>query len=239
MPAKNVLKIYFAGAYYHLYNRGVNKTTIFRDKQDYSVFLKYLSQYLVPKDLNALQKTLLDPSSSTKDKEEAVRLLRINNFSETVDLIAYCLMPNHYHLLIKQSDERSVELLMKSLMTRYSMYFNKKHDRVGTLFQSAYKAVIIETEPQLLHLSRYIHQNPPPETSKRSLPVRRLLFSQPSSYPNFLGEINQNWVKPEDILHLFSPKQTGYSSYKSFVEDLNNNSQEQSIKILKRVILDF
>ena len=102
MPGKNSIKVYGDDCYYHVYNRGVNKRKIFKDKQDYSVFLGYLKEYLLPRDQERLLKIAADASSKYKERETAKKQLQLNNFCERVFLIAYCLMPNHFHFLIKQ-----------------------------------------------------------------------------------------------------------------------------------------
>ncbi|KKU65135.1 MAG: Transposase [Candidatus Amesbacteria bacterium GW2011_GWA1_47_16] len=211
MPAKNVLKQYVDNGYYHLYNRGVEKRIIFSDKEDEAVFLSYLKNYLIPKNTLELSSLLSNSNSLAVEKAEAVRLLRLNNFSAEIDLLAFCLMPNHFHLLVKQNSSRSIEMFMRSLGTRYVQYFNHKHGkRVGGLFQDTYKAASIESEEQLLHLTRYIHLNPYIKAvSLKDSP-------HPSSYKNYLGIIKQNWVKPQKILELFS--KTGVNSYEHFVE---------------------
>lgn len=160
MPAKNSIKEFVSDSYYHLYNRGVEKRIIFSDEQDYTVFLSYLKTYLVPKDIVALQKTLKDPDVSWKIKDRVLKELRLNNFAGDVVLVSYCLMPNHFHILVKQNEAESIDRFMNSLCTRYAMYFNRKHKRVGVLFQDHYKAVRVATDEQLLQLSRYIHSNP-------------------------------------------------------------------------------
>src|SRR3989344_6595529 len=158
MPAKNSRKLYYENGYYHIYNRGVEKRKIFLDRQDYSVFLSYLKEYLSPKDENALYAVLSDESSTPSEKDRARKLLRINNFSEEITLLAYCLMPNHFHFFIKQKSAGSIDKFMNSLGTRYTMYFNKKYDRVGSLYQGVYKAVSITNESQFIYLSKYIHK---------------------------------------------------------------------------------
>lgn len=226
MPAKNSVKEFRANAYYHIYNRGVEKRVIFLDDQDYGVFKSYLKVYLLPKDEIGLQHTLNDPTSSPFEKAEATRLIKLNNFSDSIQLLAYCLMPNHFHLLIKQSDESSIDLFMNSLATRYSMYFNKRYKRVGHLFQGTYKAVLVDSEPQLLHLSRYIHKNP----YVKGVPLQ----SYPhSSYSAYLGIRKLEWIKPTDILNYFST--TGFNSYENFVE---GNFDDDSINFVKELILD-
>jgi len=157
MPAKNRTKIYVENGYYHLYNRGVEKRNIFLDQQDYGVFLCYLKEYLTPRDEKQLKKILANTKTSYREKAKILKILALNNFSEEITLIAYCLMPNHFHFLLKQKNAGSIDQLMNSLGTRYTMYFNKKYNRVGVLYQGVYKAVLVSTDDQLLHLTRYIH----------------------------------------------------------------------------------
>lgn len=160
MPAKNSLKIYTPGGYYHIYNRGVEKRSVFQDKQDYEVFLSYLKTYLLPKDENSLREKLSDPTIGCREKDKILRLIRLNNFADEITLLAYCLMPNHFHLLIKQRSNIAIDRFMNSLSTRYTMYFNRKNNRVGSLYQDVYKAVLVQSDEQLLYLTKYIHRNP-------------------------------------------------------------------------------
>jgi len=157
MPAKNSRKQYYENGYYHIYNRGVEKRKIFLDQQDYAVFLPYLKEYLLPKDERALSKRLMDSSITSIEKNKILKLLRLNNFSNEITLLAYCLMPNHFHFFVKQKSAGSIDKFMNSLGTRYTMYFNKKYDRVGSLYQGVYKAVSVNNESQFIYLSKYIH----------------------------------------------------------------------------------
>ena len=157
MPAKNSIKQYLENGYYHIYNRGVEKRTIFLDSQDYAVFLSYLKSYLLPKKEKKLMEKLSHPTISCRERDKILRELRLNNFYNDIHLLAYCLMPNHFHFLIKQAKAESIDRFMNSLCTRYTMYFNRKYKRVGSLYQDVYKAVLVSSEPQLLHLTRYIH----------------------------------------------------------------------------------
>jgi len=230
MPSKNIIKTYSENGYYHVYNRGVEKRTIFTCSQDNSVFLGYVKEYLSPKDTDTLQNALGNPESSAFEKAEAIKLLRMNNFNTEIDLLAYCLMPNHFHFLIKQNNSWAMEKFMRSLGTRYVQYFNKHlSGRVGSLFQDTYKAVMVHSEEQLLHLTRYIHRNPFIKgVSLKESP-------QPSSLKNYLGEIHQEWVKPEELLSQFS--KTGFNSYSSFVED--SALEEFSIQLIANLSIDY
>lgn len=210
MAAKNSVKEFVSDAYYHIYNRGVDKRTIFVDAQDYVVFLSYIQTYLLPKDTKALFALLENSQAREKEKDKARKLLRLNNFAGELTVQAYCLMPNHFHLLVKQREERTIDRFMNSLCVRYAMYFNRKYKRVGVLYQDTYKAVRVTTEEQLLHLTRYIHRNP---ASQEDL----LQDYRHSSYPDYLGLRRTSWVMKGTILDHFSLDE-GPNSYRSFVE---------------------
>lgn len=206
MPARNSRKIYYDDAYYHLYNRGVEKRKIFLDRQDYSVFLSYLKDYLLPKNEDLLEERLADPNTTQHEKNKILKLLRMNNFADEVTLVAYCLMPNHFHLFIKQKSAGTIDKFMNSLGTRYTMYFNRKYNRVGSLYQGVYKAVPVVNEPQFIYLSKYIH--------KQALALQ----DQPSSYEDYLGKRNTQWVDPSEVLSHFSTSNASFS-YEEFVRE--------------------
>lgn len=124
MSRGKAVKQYAENGYYHIYNRGVEKRLIFQDKQDYAVFLSYLEQYLTPKDEQKLREMLSNPSTSYKERDKIVKLLRLNNFCSEITLMAYCLMPNHFHFLLHQKNIQSIDKFMNSLAARYTMYFN-------------------------------------------------------------------------------------------------------------------
>ena len=216
MPAKNRIKQYTENGYYHIYNRGTEKRKIFLDKQDYNVFLSYLKEYLLPKNNNELLEKLSDPSLIGQEREKILKFLRFNNFSKEITLLAYCLMPNHFHFLIKQKDATSIDKFMNSLGTRYTMFFNKKYKRVGPLYQGVYKAVLVENHEQFLHLTRYIHVQAFPH--------------QPSSYNNYIKKQDSEWVHPEEVLSYFSTTNP-LLSYEAFVKADDNFDVIQNITI--------
>jgi putative transposase len=227
MPAKNSVKQYVKNGYYHIYNRGVEKRKIFLDKQDYTVFISYLKQYLLPKDEKALNEKLSDPKISAKERDKALKLLRMNNFAKEVTLLAYCLMPNHFHFFIKQNRPESIDRFMQSLATRYTAYFNKKYKRVGSLYQGVYKAVLISSDEQFLHLSRYIHQ----QALVMRLQGETLQEQQPCSYYEYLGRRKTEWVHPEEVLAYFD-KTNPKLSYENFIK------QNDNVESLGEIVLD-
>lgn len=226
MPARNRTKQYLENSYYHIYNRGVEKRLIFQDSQDYSVFLSYFKDYLNPKNGKELSEKLSDPDISYTEKDKIIKLLRLNNFYNEITLLAYCLMPNHFHLFIKQKSALSIDKFMQSLATRYTMYFNRKYKRVGFLYQDTYKAVLIENDEQFIYLSKYIHK----QGIIRQSPQGRTLQKwkeQPSSYPEYLGKRKTEWIHPEEVLNYFS-KNNPRHSYKSFIAESNDFSPIQN-----------
>ncbi len=217
MPAKNRRKSYLENGYYHLYNRGVEKRKIFLDQEDYFVFLSYLKEYLLPKNEKELSEKLNNPKTSYKEKDKVLKLLNLNNFSKEIKLIAYCLMPNHFHFFVKQNHSNSIDRFMNSVFTRYSMYFNRKYKRVGSLFQGVYKAVLVESDGQFLHLSKYIHK-------------QAIRLNTPSSYEDYLGFRKTEWVDPGEVLNNFSNEYSKLS-YEDFVKEFNDFEKIENLII--------
>ncbi|KKR34225.1 MAG: hypothetical protein UT63_C0004G0012 [Candidatus Gottesmanbacteria bacterium GW2011_GWC2_39_8] len=216
MPRKNSRKEYLENGYYHLYNRGVEKRLIFQDGQDYNIFFYFLQNYLDPK-----KKT--DSVTGLTDKM---------NLSGEIDLLSFCLMPNHFHFLLRQTVSDGIKKLMQRVFTSYVMYFNKKYRRVGPLFQGVYKAVLVESDEYLLYLSKYIHRNPislrvrPLKGSDPQKITNDLKFYSYSSYSNYLGLKRSDWIKSHPILDYFSSslsKTSKTQSYKFFVEETENS----------------
>lgn len=196
--------------YYHLYNRGVEKRIIFLDRQDYNVFLSYLKEYLLIKDIEGLQQQLADGTLTPQERDKILKKIRLNNFSDSITLLSYSLMPNHFHFFIKQTDENAIDTFMNSLGTRYTMYFNRKYKRVGKLYQGVYKAVSVTSEAQFLHLSRYIHHQ------ALALQGDALYEKYPCSYYEYVDKRRTDWIKPDEILSYFS-KDYPELSYESFM----------------------
>lgn len=212
MASKNSVKSYSENSFYHLYNRGVEKRNIFLNDQDYSVFLSYMQTYLVTKDITGLNQILSSENSTSKEKDLASRLLRLKNYSTDIDLICYALLPNHFHLLTR-NNTNSINHFMNSIGTRYGMYFNRKYKRVGVLFQDVYKAVLVENEDQLLHLSRYIHLNP--VRYSKLLTQSWQSSPYPCSLPEFLNLRTTSWIKKNYVLDYFS--RTTPNNYQNFL----------------------
>lgn len=163
-----------------------------------------------------------------RDYERFIRRLKEYKKDYDISLLCYCLMPNHFHFLLKAPNESSITGFMLRLCTSYAKYFNIKHELVGRLFQERFRAKLVETDEYLLHLSRYIHLNPISDdldtlTSLRTTPgvereqIREKLKLYPwSSYQEYLKRKN-DLCTTDTLLSYFS---TTYAhlSYPAFVE---------------------
>lgn len=136
-----------------------------------------------------------------------------------VTIITYCLMPNHIHLLLRQEGEESIDRFIHRLHTAYTMYFNKKYNRVGAVFQGRYKAKQIETDEYLLHVSRYIHQNPIEILRAQGPALKLKLEEYPwSSYEEYVKSVIAPLCNTEIVLDQF-PKSKQKLRYRRFVEE--------------------
>jgi putative transposase len=150
------------GEYYHLYNRGSDKRTVFETSADYERFLALL---YICNDHNPVNIREMKDRSNLNlhhNKREDILDTVFNSprFNPHVAIGAYCLMPNHFHLLIKEVTENGISVFMQKLSTAYTMYFNKKNERTGALFQGRFKAQHARTDEHLKYLYSYMHLNP-------------------------------------------------------------------------------
>src|SRR3989344_795363 len=137
---------------YHICNRGVEKRDIFLDDKDYFRAIHDLYEFNdTSPALNLYYKT-----ASLQSYETRSRKMR----NPIVEILAFVLMPNHYHLLLRQTKENGIVEFMQKFGGGYAMYFNKKYERVGSLFQGPFKAIHVINNAHFLHLPFYIHANP-------------------------------------------------------------------------------
>ena len=141
------------GEYFHIYNRGANKAKVFLDGADYQRFLLLL--YLA-NNTEVVHLSNLDRSRS-HSKNEPFSIIRPEVL---VDIGVYCIMPNHFHLLVRSRNDIGVSIFMKKLLTGYAMYFNKRHEHSGALFEGRFKAEHVANDRYLKYLFSYIHLNP-------------------------------------------------------------------------------
>lgn len=154
MPLRTIPLI--IGQYYHIFNRGVARQPVFLNKRDYERFIHTLSYYRYVHPPVKLSRLLHLPK---KEREKLMLSLEVKG-EKMVEIICYVLMPNHFHLLLKQNTDGGISTFIRLAVNSWTRYFNTKHNRPGSLFQGAFKAVRVESDEQLIHLSRYIHLNP-------------------------------------------------------------------------------
>ncbi len=201
--------------FYHIYNRGVEKRKIFIDEGDHLRFIQTLQYYQF---------------SGPKPRFSTHHRFKIKDFSNNpkiVEIICYCLMPNHFHLLLKQVKEKGIQEFSSKVLNSYTKYFNTKNRRIGPLLQGQFKAVPVENDEQLLHLSRYIHLNP--FVSELSKYRENFPFS---SFAEFISSSNNSICVKEYILDFYKNPQ----DYRSFVK--NHASYAKDLEKIKHLLID-
>ncbi len=185
------------GEYYHVFNRGSDKRDLYIQPRDYTRFQQtfYYYQFSGPK---------TKFSQFTKSN-----LFKPILNEKLIEVLCFCLMPNHFHFLIKQLRENGISIFISQLSNSYTKYFNVKYNRIGPLLQGAFKAVRIKTDEQLVHVSRYIHLNP----------VVSGIVKLPEKYnwSSYSEYVNQNpiFCSTSEILKFFKSSE----KYQKFVED--------------------
>lgn len=206
---------FLQGYFYHVYNRGSEKRPIFKSRRDYLRLLKTLKYYQIegPK-----PKFSHFPSPLYKELDESKKIAQI---------IAYCLMPNHLHLLLTPVKDGSITEFMSKVGNSYTKYYNTKYERVGPLLQGEFKAVLVENNEQLVHVSRYIHLNP-----LTSGLVKNLDQYEWSSYHEYTTGQSKGICSHEEILSFFKNPQ----DYQQFI--LDQASYAQEVEFIKHQIIE-
>ena len=189
------------GEIYHVYNRSIAEYKIFNNDSEYLRMKETLNYYKINKPVVRF--------SERKDKSGRVeeRVISQRDVKELVQVVCYCLMPTHTHLVLKQLTDKGISIFMGNALNSYSRYFNTKHNRKGPLWERRFKEVLVENDEQLLHLTRYIHLNPP-----TSYLVNNPAEWRWSSYMEYLSGNEDGICKYDDVLTI-NPK-----GYKNFVE---------------------
>jgi len=211
---------------YHVVNRGNGSIPIFQSGRYYNKFLEIIAYYR-----NTLVTTRLSKFNllSLEDRKYLLNEMSKNkNF--LVEIIAFCLMPNHIHLLLKQIKENGILKFMRLSSDSYSKYYNIKNERKGSLFEGRFRATRIETNEQLLHVSRYIHLNPYSSFLVKDIPD---LIEYPySSLPEYLGQ-NQTGICNKDIvLDQFK----SIEEYRKFLTD--QADYQRNLDLIKHQLLE-
>lgn len=206
--------------FYHIYNRGTEKRTIFTRKSDYERFIALLYA------CNGTESVRLDNNGIIQQGRTLLDYaLKQKRGDPLVDICAYCIMPNHFHLLLRQRTEGGISKFMQKLVTGYTMYFNKRNDRSGVLFQGKYKAAHADTDRYLKYLIAYIHLNPV-SLVDRDWRTKRTMSSQDmekhlrsyaySSYSDYVND-----ARPETQLLNQSALPVYFETPEDFRRDMN------------------
>jgi len=218
MPSRYYLRQFYPQTYHHIFNRGAYKNKIFLNQKDYQSFLSILQFYLkYPQGKSLTRVTKKSPAQPA---------------TPPYQLLAYCLMPNHFHLLLLQlAEQPTITDLLKRVSITYAMYFQEKHQHAGVLFQGKYKSVPVKSGNQLLYLSKYIHLNP-----------AKIVGTEPTKYlysslPAYINEpLASKWLYPEIILENFFPNSPNKAKkYLEFIMDRT----DQDLEIITPVAIEL
>ncbi|RJQ37005.1 hypothetical protein C4559_04760 [Candidatus Microgenomates bacterium] len=213
MPSRKVP--FVNGECYHIFNRGVAKIPIFDNSRDYQHFIKTMIYYQI---------------EGPKPRFSICTLkgLELNHNKKIINILGYCLMPNHFHLLIQQIRENGITEFMSKLSNSYTKYFNIKNRRIGPLLQGEFKSVYIEKDEQLIHLLRYIHLNPLVGYKTKNLEEYPW-----SSYLEYTELSDNNICLKEIVINQFK----SVDEFKSFTHDQEDYGQK--LEMLKHELLDL
>jgi putative transposase len=188
------------GEYYHIFNRGVDKREIFSDQLDRQRFFRSMDEFNTLYPIGSIYENFF---RDRKEKNKSKKKL--------VGFVCYCLNPNHYHFILKQTAEQGIEKFMHRLGVGYTKYFNKRHDRTGSLFQGTFKAVHIKSNSYFFHLSVYVNLN------SRVHSLGNLVSKSISSWREYTNDFSQKTFCTEKSVILNNFKNG--KDYRKFAEE--------------------
>ncbi|MCM8784519.1 MAG: transposase [Candidatus Omnitrophica bacterium] len=209
------------GEIYHIFNRSIADYKIFNQEEDFLRFVEALRFYQNIKNSSSFSQFIKSKKRNSKSEMKV-----LNGDNRIVEIIAYCIMPTHTHLILKQLIDNGISTFMNNLLNSYTRYFNLKHNRKGPLWEGRFKRVLIKSDEQLLHLTRYIHLNP----------VTAYLVNNPedwlaSSYKEYIEpKIKFPICKFEGLIDIKPEK------YKEFVKD--RISYQRELTKIKDLLLE-
>jgi len=209
--------------FYHIFSRSISKYTVFNDPEDFSRIIEIMNLYRYSDFKHKYSKYLqLDPTTQV-----AILTGLKNENKLLINIVAYCVMSTHIHLILKQLEDNGISHFMAKIFNSYSRYFNVKHKRAGPLWAGRFKSVFVSDDSQLLHLTRYIHLNP---TSAN-------LVNKPNEWPysSYVEYINpdsgiQKLCNFENLFEIEG------NHYKKFV--LDRKDYQKQLSIIKSLLID-
>jgi putative transposase len=213
------------GEIYHIFNKSIAEFNIFNNTSEFLRMLNVIRYYQMEKPLIKFSDFLR--SSRVQLGDVNISFPDRSNKEKLVEIIAYCLMPTHIHLILKQLKESSISIFMNHILNSYTRYFNIRHKRKGPLWEGRFKNILVTTDEQLIHITRYVHLNP----------VTAYLVDKPekwpaSSYREYLLKVNEmdKICKYDEILNI------DQISYKDFVED--RISYQRELAKIKNLLIE-
>ena len=213
-----------AGEYYHVFNKSIAGFRIFNGNQEYERMIHAIEYYQLKNTPCSLRYFFrLIQSNGSSNFEDRFSIFR-DQKDRWVKIIAYCLMPTHVHFLLQQLVDQGISTFMGNILNSYARYFNTKHKRMGPLWAGRFKNVLIKTDDQFMHLTRYIHLNPTSgglvkspedwlyssyrEYLNQNMPARKLCYKEnvidipPHEYKKFVEDQKGYQMELERIKHL-------------------------------------
>lgn len=216
----------FPNQIYHVFNRGIALQPIFWDVKDYQRFLNVVNFYrFVSPGLrfSYYNRLLLEERTNFMEK-------LLKSGEKQVAIFAFCLMPNHFHFLLREVKKEGIEKFSSNLQNSYAKYFNTKRKRSGALFQEMFKAVRIESDEQLIHVARYIHLNP--YTSFLVKDLNQLKSYPWSSFENYLQIQKFEFLETEFLMGFFNSRE----KFATFTLDQAN--YQKQLEEIKHLMLE-
>ncbi len=200
------------GEYYHIYNRGVDKRTISSDKNDIERFLKSMSEFNDVESLGGIYKI------------SSLRRHPMSPKGRLVDIICFCVNPNHFHFMLTPLVDGGIEKFMQKFGNGYTKYFNSKYDRSGSLFQGAFKSIHINTDNYMAHLSVYINLN----YTVHGINKNNIFVT--SSWKEYTENIDTRFCNTDIVMSRFKNKKEYENFAKKYIEEIikkRKNTQDK------------
>ncbi len=208
---------------YHVINHSIGQEVIFQTLYEYRRFIELINFYRFPQKLRYSKFIKLE-RQLRKDY-----LLKLSKTKPSVEIFSFSIMPNHYHLLMRQLEDNGISHFIAQIQNAYAKYFNKKNKRNGSLFMRPFRFKRIPSNNILIHVSRYIHLNP---VTSYLIDYETLKSYPLTSFPEYLGKSNREFINTNFILKIFDSRK----SYEMFVK--NQVDYQRSLQRIKGYILE-
>ena len=212
---------------YHVFNRGIAGLPIFKSVYDYRRMIGLIDFYRFERPLIRYSHYIRLP----KDKKEEFINRLYKEGEEQVKILAFTLMPSHYHFQLKQIIDKGIEKFISNIQNAYARYFNTKYTNIGSLFQLRFKGVRMENEEQFIHVNRYIHLNP--LTSFLIKKVDELADYEWSSYRTYTGDFKHDFIDTSIVMEVFNGKRDKLTKF-----TLDQIDYQRKLHLISRLIIE-